>query len=70
MEKIVIPLIFVAFATLEAIKTGFFNKKGQTRSDAIVEIVSAFVLIGITQPLVLFAGLCNSFRSSIQIGRS
>lgn len=56
MEKIVVPLIFVGFAAFEAFHTGFFSKKGQAKGDGIVEIVSSFVLLGLTQPFVLLAG--------------
>ena len=56
MEKIAILLIFAGFAVLEIIKTSFFRKKGQTRSDVIVEAVSAFTLLVLTQPLALLGG--------------
>ncbi len=56
MEKLVIFLIFVGFALLEILKTGFFRKPGQTRSDAIVETVSAVTLLVVTQPLALLGG--------------
>ena len=56
MEKIVILGIFIGFALLEVIHTGLFRKKGQTRADAIVEIVSTVTLLAITQPLALLGG--------------
>lgn len=56
MEKLLILSIFIGFAILEAIHTGFFEKSGQTRSDTIVEIVSTITLIGVTQPLALLGG--------------
>lgn len=56
MEKIAILLIFTGFAVLEIIKTSFFRKKGQTRSDVIVEIASALTLLLVTQPLTLLGG--------------
>lgn len=56
MEKIAILLIFAGFAVLEIVKTSFFRKKGQTRSDVIVEIGSVLALLLVTQPLALFGG--------------
>lgn len=56
MEKLVILGIFIGFAVLEVIHTGLFRKTGQTRSDAIVEIVSTITLLAITQPLALLGG--------------
>lgn len=56
MEKLVILGIFIGFALLEVIHTRLFRKKGQTRSDAIVEIVSTVTLLAITQPLALLGG--------------
>ena len=56
MEKLVILGIFIGFALLEVIYTGLFRKKGQTRSDAIVEIVSTITLLAVTQPLALLGG--------------
>jgi sterol desaturase/sphingolipid hydroxylase (fatty acid hydroxylase superfamily) len=48
--------IFVGFGVLELIFTRLFQKPGQTRDDAIVEIVSTGVLVLITQPLALAGG--------------
>ena len=56
MEKTAIFLIFIGFAVLEIVRTSFFQKPGQTRSDIIVESVSTVTLLVITQPLVLLAG--------------
>ena len=56
MEKLVILGIFIGFALLEVIYTGLFRKKGQTRSDAIVESVSTITLLAVTQPLALLGG--------------
>ena len=56
MEKIAILLIFAGFAVLEIFKTSFFRKKGQTRSDVIVEIGSVLALLLVTQPLALLGG--------------
>ena len=55
-EIIVILGIFVVFITLEILFTKFFAKPEQKRSDGIVELVSSFSLILLTQPLVLFMG--------------
>jgi len=52
-ELIVIVGIFASFAVLEMSQSGFFKKPGQTRADAIVEIVGSIVLLTVTQPLVL-----------------
>lgn len=55
-EMYVILGIFVMFALLEIIFTGFFRKKGSSRADAIVEIVSTLTLLTVTQPLALLGG--------------
>ncbi len=54
-EQIAVLLIFTGFIVLEIAYTQFFRKKGQSRADAIVELISAPVLFLITQPLA-FAG--------------
>ncbi|MEL7297309.1 MAG: sterol desaturase family protein [Pseudomonadota bacterium] len=56
MDKLAILLIFVGFALLEIFSTRLFAKPGQTRDDAVVEIVSVLVLLVITQPLALAGG--------------
>lgn len=53
IELIVIVGIFAFFAMLEMVQGGFFKKRGQTRADAIVEIIGSIVLLTVTQPLVL-----------------
>jgi len=55
-EILVIVGIFLAFAVLEMLYTGFFRKPGQTRDDAVVEIVSSGVLVLLTQPLAIAGG--------------
>ena len=55
-EIVVIFSIFLVFAILEIVFTNFFKKPGQTRSDAVVEIISSLSLILVTQPLVLIGG--------------
>ncbi|MFM9829017.1 MAG: sterol desaturase family protein [Sphingomonas sp.] len=54
-EYLAVPAIYIAFAAAEALHGGFFRKTGQTRTDAIVEAVSTFALIGLTQPMVMLA---------------
>jgi sterol desaturase/sphingolipid hydroxylase (fatty acid hydroxylase superfamily) len=48
--------ILAGFGVLELIFTRLFQKPGQTRDDAIVEIVSTGALLLITQPLALMGG--------------
>lgn len=55
-EVAVIMGILAGFILLEILFTRFFQKPGQTRSDAIVEIVSSGVLVLLTQPLTLLGG--------------
>lgn len=55
-ELLVILCVLATFVVLEIIFTGFFRKPGQTRADAVVEIVSSLSLIFITQPLALLGG--------------
>lgn len=55
-ELIAITLIFFCFAMAEALRTGLWRKTGQKPGDGIVEIVSALVLVTVTQPLALLAG--------------
>lgn len=53
--------ILLTFIVLEIIFTSFFKKKGQTRSDAIVEIIGSGMLVLFTQPTILvMAGLLAS----------
>jgi len=54
-EVMIIIGLYVTFAIVEAIRTGFFKKVGQTNDDAKVEIVSTLVLLGITQPAILLS---------------
>ena len=55
-EVIAILSIFVSFIVLEIIFTRFFSKKGQTKDDAVVEVVGTLMLMLITQPLVILGG--------------
>ncbi len=60
-EYIFILLIFIGFSVAEAVRTGFFVKPHQRRKDGIVETISTLMLLGFTQPLVLFmAGLLTA----------
>lgn len=55
-ETLVIVCIFLGFILLEIAFSKFFNKKGQKKEDAVVELFSSSVLILLTQPLVLLMG--------------
>lgn len=52
---IVIVAIYLAFALLELWRTNLLHKPEQTRDDGIVEAVSMAMLLGVTQPAILFA---------------
>lgn len=53
-DSIAILCVFIAFGILEAVRQGFFNKKGEVPGDKPVEIITLLILsIGI-QPAVLF----------------
>ncbi|MGE5953156.1 MAG: sterol desaturase family protein [Qipengyuania vulgaris] len=54
-STIAILAIYLGFALLELWRSNLFSKPEQTRDDAIVEAVSILVLLGLTQPLVLFS---------------
>lgn len=56
MDKVAILLILITFAVLESVRSSFFRKPEQTKSDATVEIISTLSLMIIVQPLVLFGG--------------
>jgi sterol desaturase/sphingolipid hydroxylase (fatty acid hydroxylase superfamily) len=49
-------VILLGFGVLELIFTRLFQKPGQTRDDAIVELLSTGVLLLFTQPLALAGG--------------
>lgn len=53
-STIAILAIFLGFALMELLRSNLFSKAEQTRDDGIVEAVSMVVLLGFTQPLVLF----------------
>ena len=56
-ELIVIAAILLGFVILEILFTRFFSKPGQSRDDAIVEIISTGALILVTQPAALAGGM-------------
>lgn len=53
-STIAILAIYLGFALLEVIHTRFFAKDEQSRDDGIVETISMVMLLGFTQPAVLF----------------
>ena len=55
-ENLVILGVFLGFALLEILFTNFFKKPGQTRDDAIVEVVSTAAAGIVIQPIILAAG--------------
>ncbi|NVE95109.1 sterol desaturase family protein [Altererythrobacter lutimaris] len=54
-STLAILAIFLSFAFLELLRSNLFSKAEQTRDDGIVEAVSMFVLLGFTQPTILFS---------------
>ena len=56
-ELLIVLAIFGGFVLLEIALTQFFNKPGQTRSDALVESISTGVLMFVTQPLAVAGGM-------------
>lgn len=56
-EMIAIVSIFLFFTVLEIFLTRFFEKPNQKNGDGLVEIVSAGVLLGLIQPLVLYLSI-------------
>ncbi|MEN9717786.1 MAG: hypothetical protein RIQ99_664 [Pseudomonadota bacterium] len=55
IENIAILVIFLGFALLEMVRTNFWHKPDQTRTDAIVEVISTVLLTGVTQPVIVLA---------------
>lgn len=53
-STIAILIIYFGFVLLELWRSNFFNKSEQNRDDGIVELVSTVVLLGLTQPAILF----------------
>ena len=50
-----VAAIYLGFCLVEIVRTQFFAKPEQSRHDAIVEVVSTFTLMAVTQPLILLA---------------
>lgn len=51
-EIAAIACIYLTFALLEFFRTGFFRKPEQTPADGVVEAVSTFTTLGVTQPVI------------------
>ena len=49
-----ILVIYFGYALIELWRSNLFSKGEQTRDDGIVELVSTAVLLGVTQPAILF----------------
>jgi len=56
IEILCVAAIMAGFLLLELLFTRLFNKPGQTRDDAIVELLSTATLMLLTQPLALAGG--------------
>jgi sterol desaturase/sphingolipid hydroxylase (fatty acid hydroxylase superfamily) len=56
-STLAILAIYLGFALLELWRSNLFAKPEQTRDDGIVEAVSIAVLLGLTQPAVLFLSM-------------
>lgn len=54
-SSLIVAAIYIGFCLMEILWTRFFAKREQTRHDAILEIVSTFTLLAITQPAILLA---------------
>lgn len=52
-SSLIVLGIYLAFGLLELASTRLFSKAEQTRDDGILEAVSTFVLLAITQPTIL-----------------
>ena len=52
---LIVAGIYLGFCLVEILRTRFFAKPEQSRHDAIVEIVSMFTLMAVTQPAILLA---------------
>ena len=49
----VVIAIYISFGLLELARSHLFHKNEQTRDDGIVEIISTFALLVITQPSIM-----------------
>lgn len=54
-SSLIVAGIYLGFCLIELTRTRLFAKPEQSRHDAIVEIVSTFTLLIVTQPLILLA---------------
>ncbi|SNS68115.1 sterol desaturase family protein [Sphingopyxis indica] len=54
-SSLIVAGIYLVFCLIEILRTQFFAKPEQSRHDAIVEIVSMFALLAVTQPAILLA---------------
>lgn len=52
-EIIIVLGIYLAFMIAELMFSNLFAKKGQTRDDAVLEVVGTSILLGLTQPAIL-----------------
>ncbi len=52
-EILIVPVIYLGFALLEMLRSNFWSKPNQKRSDGIVEFVSTLTVMGLTQPTIL-----------------
>lgn len=51
-DLLTILAVYLGFALMETVRSGFFTKPEQRGKDAVVELVSTVTLVGITQPMV------------------
>lgn len=52
-STIVVLAIYLSFVAIELWRSNLLHKREQTRDDAIVEIASTIILLGLTQPLIV-----------------
>ena len=50
--SLIVVGIYLAFGVAELVRTRLFSKNEQTRDDGILEIISTFTLLAITQPTI------------------
>lgn len=53
-STVFILVVYLGYALIELWRSNLLSKTEQTRDDGIVELVSTFALLGLTQPTVLF----------------
>ena len=49
----VVLAIYLGFGLLELWRSDLFKKREQTRDDAVVEVASTVILLGLTQPAIV-----------------